>query len=84
MTVETVEIIIPRIEAAQSKQIHLSNLEAELIQITTCSAQEEIVSMLKALDDALRRYVPKSWKNVGREQRNLVMKVGYNSFRRRV
>jgi hypothetical protein len=35
MTVETVEIIIPRIEAAQSKQIHLSDLEAELIQITT-------------------------------------------------
>ncbi len=84
MTVETVEIIIPRIEAAQSKQIHLSNLEAELIQITTCSAQEEIVSMLEALDDALRRCVPRSWKNVGREQRNLVMKVGYISFRRRV
>ena len=84
MTVETVEIIIPRIEAAQSKQIHLSNLEAELIQITTCSAQEEIVSMLEALDDALRRCVPRSWKNVGREQRNLVMKVGYVSFRRRV
>ena len=84
MTVETVPIIIPRIEAAQSKQIHLSNLEAELIQITTCSAQEEIVSMLEALDDTLRRCVPRSWKNVGREQRNLVMEVGYISFRRRV
>ncbi len=57
MTVETVEINIPRIEAAQSKQIHLSDLEAELIQITTCNAQEEIVSMLEALDDALRRSI---------------------------
>jgi hypothetical protein len=28
--------------------------------------------MLEALDDALRRCVPKIWKNVGREQRNLV------------
>ncbi len=53
MTVETVPLIITRIATSQSKPIHLNNLEAKLIQITTCSAQEEIVSMLEALDDAL-------------------------------
>ncbi len=57
MTVETVPMIITKIATCQRKQIHLSILEAELIQITTCSAQEEIVSMLEALDDALRRSI---------------------------
>ena len=71
-------------QSAQSKQIHLGNLEDELIRITTCSAQEKIGIMFEALDDALRWCVPKAWKNVGREQRNLVMEVCYVSFRRRV
>lgn len=84
MTVETVPIIITRSAASQSRQIHLSDLENELTRITTCTAQEEIVLILEALDDALRRCVPKTWKNVGRERRNLVMEMGYISFRRRV
>ena len=45
MTVETVEIIIPRIEAAQSRQIHLDDIEGELTWICTRSAQEQIVAM---------------------------------------
>ena len=84
MTVETVEIIIPRIEAAQSRQIHLDDIEGELTWICTRSAQEQIVAMLEAIDDILRAYVPKSWKNVGREKRSLVTEQGYISYRRRV
>ena len=84
MTVETVEIIIPRTEAAQSRQIHLDDIEGELTWICTRSAQEQITAMLEAIDDLLCAYVPKSWKNVGREKRNLVTEQGYISYRRRV
>jgi len=73
MTVETVPIIITRTAASESRQIDLSELEDELTRITTRTAQEEIVLVLEGLDDAMRRCVPKTWKNVGRERRNLVM-----------
>ena len=84
MTVETVAIIIPKMFATQNVQIGLDNLEAKLTQLTTRGVQEEIVTILEAIDAALRKHIPKSWKNVGRERRNLVMEVGYVSFRRRV
>jgi len=84
MTVETVHLIITRTAASQSRQIHLNDLEDELTRMTSRIAQEETVLTLEALDDALRRCVPKAWKNVGRERRNLVMEMGYINFRRRV
>lgn len=84
MTVETVPIIITRSAVSENKQIRVSDLEGELTRITTCTAQEEVVLILEALDAALRWCVPKAWKNVSQELRNLVMEMGYVSFRRRV
>jgi len=68
----------------QNIQIRLGDLEAELTQVTTRTAEAEIEALLEAIDAALRQHIPKTWENVGRERRNLVMEVGYVSFRRRV
>ena len=62
----------------------MDDIEGELTWICTRSAQDQIVAMLEAIDDILRAYVPKSWKNVGREKRSLVTEQGYISYQRRV
>jgi len=40
--------------------------------------------ILEAMDDNIREEVPKSWQNVGREERRIVLEQGYVTYSRRI
>lgn len=90
MTATTVQIIITR--EGKEQKINLGSLEEkplekldEQIRLGMQTVGKALyLSLLEAYDDRIMGEVPVSWKNVGREKRQLMTCLGWVQYKRRI
>ncbi|MFZ5535573.1 MAG: UPF0236 family transposase-like protein, partial [Patescibacteria group bacterium] len=66
------------------KNIATDDIEQEMSTMTQQLNGELLAMILEALDDKIREEVPRSWQNIGREKRCIVLEQGYVTYSRRV
>ena len=67
-----------------TKSVDLENLEKEMASLVVFLVGIIFSKILELLDKHIQETIPASWKNIGREMRNLIFEHGYVSFSRRV
>lgn len=90
MTVETVKVIISAEIAERKVELGTMALEVDerldehIHQAMQFAGKHLFRVLLQSLDDSLRETVPKGWRNMGQEKRQLISSVGWVAFKRRV
>ena len=88
MTDEAVQISITiRVAKREQKierKIKMEELEETIQGIAIETGQEALGMGIKELDDRIAERIPKSWRNVGTEERWLVSSIGAMRYKRRI
>ena len=66
------------------EKLAITELEQGLAQLGQKMNLDISKTILEVLDDEIRREVPESWQNVGREPRSIVMAQGWVTYSRRI
>lgn len=88
MTVNTVQISITinveEEELQYTKEVAINDLEEVVQGLTAEMGQQVIEASIKVIDDRMVAEVPKTWRNVGTEERWLISSVGAVRYKRRI
>ncbi|MHB0987486.1 MAG: UPF0236 family transposase-like protein [Bellilinea sp.] len=71
-------------ELQYQKEVVLSDLEEAIQNLTTEMGQQVIKASIQAIDDRLVTEVPRTWRNVGTEERWIISSVGTVKYKRRI
>ena len=64
--------------------VRMDNMEESLQRVSIAVGQESMAMSVKEIDNRISKQVPKSWRNVGTEERWLVSSLGAMRYKRRV
>ena len=88
MTDEAVQISITiRVAKREQKierEVRIEELEETIQRIAIETGQETLGMGIKEIDDRITERLPKSWQNVGTEERWLVSSLGAIRYKRRI
>jgi hypothetical protein len=80
----SITINVAEEELRYQKEIRIGELEEGLESLNREMVQKVLKTSLKVIDDQTAEKVPKGWRNVGSETRQIICSLGAVSYKRRI
>ena len=80
----SITVRVAKSEKIIEETVRMDNMEESLQRVSIAVGQESMAMSVKEIDNRISKQVPKSWRNVGTEERWLVSSLGAMRYKRRV